>query len=103
MTELEIWSAIKLGAEGVTAVCTIASAAYWIRSAKARVPVAAPGTQVDADGWEPATISGSDAAGDFNRFASLDEQSRLSAIAARWAAGAAIGVALATFVDIFVR
>lgn len=103
ITAIDVWHGLKLAAEAVTAGCTIASAAYWLRSAQARVPTTATEDQVDAGGWAPATISGVDGLGDFDRFASIDEQSRLSAIAARWAAGASIGVALVTFIDIFVQ
>jgi len=102
VTEIQVWEGIKLAAEVVTAGCTVGSAAAWGLSAKARVPVARPGEQIDDDGWEPAQITGRDDQGQFDRLASLDEQTRLSAIAAAWAAGASIGLAVVTFINIFV-
>lgn len=103
MTIPVAWEVTKLAFEAVTAVCTVGSAAAWIKSSTARIPVPPTDEPSVDDGWSPSMISGQDEKGCYDRFATIDEQSRLNSIAARWAAGASIGLAVITFIDIVVE
>ncbi len=72
----------------------IGSAVFWLRSAKAKVPPLDPSK---GEGFRSVVLTEEDGS---DVMLTLREQSRLSAVAAQWAALAAIGVATVTLLDL---
>lgn len=90
-----VWFLVALSFFGkiVAAIGAIWSARYWIASAQAKV---LPPPENDQVGFRGVVITEDDGS---DVLLTMKEQNRLNAIAAKWAAIAAIGVAVTTLLS----